>query len=64
MAFRSTKVDINRDGTAKVTGDLTVKDVTRPVTLDVEFDGAQSDPWGGQRLGFSAPPRSTGRTGA
>ena len=25
-----------------------------PVTLDVEFEGAQPDPWGGQRLGFSA----------
>src|SRR5215212_157227 len=34
MTFRSTNVDISRDGTAKVTGDLTVKDVTRPVTLD------------------------------
>ena len=54
ITFRSTKVDIGRDGTAKVTGALTVKDVTRPVTLDVEFDGAQADPWGGQRLGFSA----------
>jgi len=54
ISFRSTKVDIGGHGTAKVTGDLTVKDVTRPVTLDVEFDGAQTDPWGGQRLGFSA----------
>ncbi len=54
IAFRSTKVDIGSNGSAKVTGDLTVKDVTRPVTLDVEFDGAQADPWGGQRLGFSA----------
>ena len=54
ITFRSTRVDINSDGTAEVTGDLTVKDVTRPVTLDVEFDGAQADPWGGQRLGFSA----------
>jgi len=54
ITFRSTGVDVNRDGTAKVAGDLTVKDVTRPVTLDVEFDGAQADPWGGQRLGFSA----------
>jgi len=54
ITFRSTKVDIGRDGTAKVAGDLTIKDVTRPVTLDVEFDGAQTDPWGGQRIGFSA----------
>ncbi|MDQ3641004.1 MAG: YceI family protein [Actinomycetota bacterium] len=54
ITFRSTKVDIAGDGMAKVAGDLTVKDVTRPVTLDVAFDGAQADPWGGQRLGFSA----------
>ncbi len=54
ITFRSTKVEVGRDGTAKVTGDLTVKDVTHPVTLDVEFDGAQVDPWGGERLGFSA----------
>ncbi len=54
IAFRSTSVELGPDGTAKVTGDLTVKDVTRPVTLDVEFDGASPDPWGGQRLGFTA----------
>ena len=54
MTFRSTSVDVGPDGSAKITGDLTVKDVTRPVTLDVEFDGASPDPWGGQRLGFTA----------
>ena len=54
ITFRSTDVRLEADGSAKVTGDLTVKGVTRPVTLDVEFDGAQPDPWGGQRLGFSA----------
>ncbi len=54
ITFRSTQVELGREGSAKVTGDLTVKDVTRPVTLDVEFDGASPDPWGGQRLGFSA----------
>jgi len=54
ITFRSTGVDVGASGSAKVTGDLTIKDVTRPVTLDVEFDGAQADPWGGQRLGFSA----------
>jgi polyisoprenoid-binding protein YceI len=54
ITFRSTRLEIGSDGEAKVTGDLTVKDVTRPVTLDVEFDGASPDPWGGQRLGFTA----------
>ena len=38
----------------KVTGDLTVRDVTRPVVLDVEFDGANTTPWGTQAVAFSA----------
>ena len=54
ITFRSTSVGVGPEGRAKVTGDLTVKDVTRPVTLDVEFDGASPDPWGGHRLGFTA----------
>lgn len=35
-------------------GELTIKDVTRPVTLTVEFNGVAEDPWGGTRAGFSA----------
>lgn len=54
ISFRSTRVELDRDGSARVAGDLTIKDVTRPVVLDVTFDGAQADPWGGQRLGFSS----------
>jgi polyisoprenoid-binding protein YceI len=38
----------------KATGDLTIKGVTRPVELDVEFLGFGSDPWGGTRAGFEA----------
>ena len=38
----------------KVTGDLTLRDVTRPVVLDVEFDGANTTPWGTQAVAFSA----------
>lgn len=37
-----------------LTGDLTIRDTTRPITLAVAFDGAGVDPWGGGRLGFSA----------
>jgi polyisoprenoid-binding protein YceI len=35
-------------------GDLTVKGITRPVTLDVELEGVTADPWGGHRAGFTA----------
>ena len=46
---------IRRDGGDWVLdGDLTIKGVSRPVRLDVEFLGAVGDPWGGTRLGFSA----------
>ena len=38
----------------QVTGDLTIKGVTRPVTLDVEYDGLAKDPWGGTRLAVTA----------
>jgi polyisoprenoid-binding protein YceI len=48
-----TFVTTSFDG-ATATGDLTIKGVTRPVELDVEFLGAGADPWGGSRLGFEA----------
>lgn len=35
-------------------GELTVKDVTRPIALTVEFNGVGEDPWGGTRAGFTA----------
>lgn len=35
-------------------GTLTIRDVSRPITLDVEFNGTDTDPWGGTRVGFSA----------
>lgn len=38
----------------KVKGDLTIRGVTREVTLDATFEGTGTDPWGGTRAGFSA----------
>ena len=35
-------------------GDLTIRDVTREVPLDVEYGGRGKDPWGNERAGFSA----------
>jgi polyisoprenoid-binding protein YceI len=43
-----------RGTSGTVVGDLTIKDVTRPVTLDVEFVGAARDPWGNEKAVFSA----------
>jgi polyisoprenoid-binding protein YceI len=51
MTFTSTKVEEGGKGLL-VTGDLTIRGVTKPVTLDVEFLGTDTDPWGGTRAGF------------
>jgi polyisoprenoid-binding protein YceI len=51
MTFVSTRVEQGGKGLL-VTGDLSIKGVTKPVTLDVEFLGTDTDPWGGTRAGF------------
>jgi polyisoprenoid-binding protein YceI len=51
MTFTSTRVEAGGKGLL-VTGDLSIKGVTKPVTLDVEVLGVESDPWGGTRAGF------------
>jgi polyisoprenoid-binding protein YceI len=54
MTFKSTSVERVDDTTLKVSGDLTIKDVTRPVTLDVEYEGLHPTPWGFEQMIFSA----------
>jgi polyisoprenoid-binding protein YceI len=54
LRFRSTKVELTGDMGLKVTGDLTIRDVTKQVVLDAEFQGMAKDPWGGTRTAFSA----------
>jgi polyisoprenoid-binding protein YceI len=54
MTFRSTGVKVDGDDEFKLSGDLTVKDVTRPVEFDVEFTGAAVDVYGNHRVGFEA----------
>lgn len=55
MTFRSTKVERAGEGKLKVTGDLTLRGVTRPVVLDVAGPTAEiKDPWGNARRGVSA----------
>jgi polyisoprenoid-binding protein YceI len=51
MTFSSTSVEAGGNGLL-VTGDLSLKGVTKPVTLDVELFGVETDPWGGTRVGF------------
>ena len=58
LKFRSTHVGIpDADGNFDLTGDLTIKDVTRPVELKVEFGGVAKDPWGNSKAGFSVSGR-------
>ncbi|MBB2892909.1 YceI family protein [Flexivirga oryzae] len=49
MTFRSTKLT-----PTELTGDLTIKNVTKPVTFDVELGGIGPDPYGNTRAGFEA----------
>jgi polyisoprenoid-binding protein YceI len=54
ITFKSTKVEKKNDTEARVTGDLTIRGVTRPVTLNAELAGIISNPWGQKVAGFSA----------
>ncbi len=55
LTFKSTKVEKAGDGKLKVTGNLTLHGVTKPITLDVEGPtGEIKDPWGNTRRGLSA----------
>ena len=52
IRFVSTKVERTGNATAKLHGDLTIRDVTRPVVLDVEYVGQSKSPWGTTNYGF------------
>lgn len=55
ITFKSTKVEKAGQGKLKVTGNLTMHGVTKPVTLDVEGpSGEVKDPWGNTKVGASA----------
>jgi polyisoprenoid-binding protein YceI len=54
LTFRSTEIKREGDEDYTVAGDLTIRGVTRRVTLRVEGGGRVTDPWGGTRTGFSA----------
>jgi polyisoprenoid-binding protein YceI len=54
LTFTSTSVKRTGDNTARLVGDLTIRGVSRPVTMDVEYVGQATSPWGTVSAGFSA----------
>jgi polyisoprenoid-binding protein YceI len=61
MTYRSTGIRLADDGDWVIDGELTVHGVTRQVPLALEVYGFGTDPWGGQRAGFSATARISRR---
>ncbi len=52
ITFTSTSISHEGGTDFAVTGDLTIKDVTKTVTIPLEFNGAATDPYGNKRIGF------------
>jgi len=52
MTFTSTAITPAGDDEFTVSGDLTIRGVTKPVTIDLEYTGAAKDPFGNERIGF------------
>jgi polyisoprenoid-binding protein YceI len=57
MTFKSTQVDVSDKNHACLAGEMTIRDVTRPVVMDVEFTGMAKSPWGSVNAGFTASTR-------
>jgi polyisoprenoid-binding protein YceI len=54
IKFVATKYEsVDQDGSYELHGNLTIRNTTKPVKLDVEFGGIIKDPWGNTRAGFS-----------
>jgi polyisoprenoid-binding protein YceI len=54
LRYASRRIEKVSGDRLRVVGDLTIRDVTREVVLDVEYGGQGKDPWGNQRVGFTA----------
>jgi polyisoprenoid-binding protein YceI len=52
ITFRSTQVEKLDNSHFRVTGDLTIRGITKPLAIDFEFSGTVVDPWGNERVGF------------
>ncbi|MEB3100070.1 YceI family protein [Ferviditalea candida] len=53
ITFQSRSIAKKAEGEYEVTGDLTIRDVTRSETFTVTYEGTGKDPWGNERVGFS-----------
>lgn len=54
MTFVATNIEKTNEGEYNVTGDLTLRGVTKQETFAVTFEGQGKDPWGNEKAGFSA----------
>jgi polyisoprenoid-binding protein YceI len=54
MTFTATSIVKTDEGEYDVTGDLTLRGVTRPETFVVTYEGTGKDPWGNEKVGFNA----------
>ncbi|MER6126335.1 YceI family protein [Streptomyces sp. NPDC001795] len=52
MTFRSTKAEALGGDDYRITGDLTILGTTKPISIDLEFNGSAKDPFGNERVGF------------
>src|ERR1700712_2688674 len=53
MVFESTKIEKTDGDNYRLSGNLTIKKISHPVQLTVDFGGITKDPWGGERVGFT-----------
>jgi polyisoprenoid-binding protein YceI len=52
IVFASTGIQRTDDTSFKITGNLTIKGVTQSITIDFDYEGSSTDPFGNHRLGF------------
>ena len=52
MTFRSTRAEARGGDDYRITGDLTIRDITKEISIDLEFNGSATDPFGNERVGF------------
>jgi polyisoprenoid-binding protein YceI len=57
LSFESTAIRQVDDDTFEIEGELTMRGITRPITLKAEVQGIESDPWGNERVGLEVTGR-------